>query len=528
MRQTMRTALRWSAVLLVLLASVATVYGSAESEAAAEDERLTISLIPFTPRGTTLGPDTWTELYLEERYGVNLEPWYDIDAYDTSAVQVRLATGDLPNMGACQGSLGECVDTGMVREVPREMIMEHMPNWMRWQEHYTGDLKWERTTVDGVNYAIPTALSMASTGQVMGFRADWMRAVGYEPEPVPDREFFRGPDSIAEIEELLLKFRNADPDGDGRKNSYGYMVWKNSADFQRTVLPNVFGAFGIQLHAWDVRDGEGYYSLVDPNYRDALIYVNTWWEQEIIHPDTPTAVRADVVRAMANDEFGAWSELDAWQSNYGAGPWGALRETHPDADIAYSITPVGPTGGRGTWYRNPNWGPISIGANTSDEVLIRLMQILEDQFSDAEAYARVFYGGEQGETWQIDENGYYVAIPETGAAKDGPTGALLGVRMISPAHIVPPVDKVYIAPNRHALQSWIETNQTPGPGIGFSPNRNEDERALAGNLKTIEQEFAWKAITGAIDIAASWDGYVEDMMNAGLAELLASLANKGM
>ena len=527
MRQKMRVSLRLAAALLVLSVPAATLFGAAESEAAA-DERLAISLIPFTPRGTTLGPDTWTELYIEERYGVNLEPWYDIDAYDTSAIQVRLATGDLPNMGACQGSLGECVDTGMVREVPREMIMEHMPNWMRWQEHYAGDQKWERTTVDGVNYAIPTALSMASTGQVMGFRADWMRAVGYEPEPVPDREFFRGPDSIAEIEELLLKFRNADPDGDGRKDSYGYMVWKNSVDFQRTVLPNVFGSFGIQLHVWDVRDGAGYYSLVDPNYRDALIYVNTWWEQEIIHPDTPIAVRADVVRAMANDEFGAWSELDAWQSQYGAGPWGALREVHPDADIAYSITPVGRTGGRGTWYRNPNWGPISIGANTSDEVLIKIMQILEDQFSDAELYARVFYGGEQGETWQIDENGYHVAIPGTGAAKDGASGALLGVRMISPAHIVPPVDKVYIAPNRHALQSWIEANQTSGPGIGFRPDWNEDERALAGNLKTIEQEFAWKGITGAIDIAASWDGYVEDMMNAGLEQLLESLANKGM
>ena len=156
------------------------------------------------------------------------------------------------------------------------------------------------------------------------------------------------------------------------------------------------------------------------------------------------------------------------------------------------------------------------------------MQILEDQFSDAELYARVFYGGEQGETWQIDENGYHVAIPGTGAAKDGASGALLGVRMISPAHIVPPVDKVYIAPNRHALQSWIEANQTPGPGIGFRPDWNEDKRALAGNLKTIEQEFAWKAITGAIDVAASWDDYVEDMMKAGLAELLESLANKGM
>ena len=88
--------------------------------------------------------------------------------------------------------------------------------------------------------------------------------------------------------------------------------------------------------------------------------------------------------------------------------------------------------------------------------------------------------------------------------------------------------KVYIAPNRHALQSWIESHQTPGPGIGFRPAWNEDERALAGNLKTIEQEFAWKGLTGAIDIAASWDAYVQDMMDAGLAQLLEALPGKSM
>ena len=29
------------------------------------------------------------------------------------------------------------------------------------------------------------------------------------------------------------------------------------------------------------------------------------------------------MKTMANNEFGAWSELDAWMSNTNAGPWGA-------------------------------------------------------------------------------------------------------------------------------------------------------------------------------------------------------------
>ena len=105
-----------------------------------------------------------------------------------------------------------------------------------------------------------------------------------------------------------------------------------------------------------------------------------------------------------------------------------------------------------------------------------------------------------------------------------------GVRMFSGhiAHIVPPIDKVYIAPGRHSLQKYLEDNQAKFPGYGFRPTWNEDERALLANIGTIEQEFAWKALTGQVDIDAEWDGYVRDMMNAGLGRLLETVANQGM
>ena len=525
----MRYLLKPMVTVVLLMLVTGGLFATAAGETtAAPEERLTITVMPFTPRGTTLAPDSPTELWIEETYNVELEPWYGIDNYDSEAITVREMAGDVPHWGGCRNEVAACVDVGIIREIPQDLIREHMPNWMRWADHYLGEEVWRRTEVDGVNYAIPVALSMASTGQTFGFRADWMRAVGVEPEPVPDRDFYKGPDSLAEIEDMLLKFRNEDPDGNGQKDSWGYMVWKNNADFQRTVFPNVLGAFGVQWQVWDERNGQGYYSLVDPHYRDALKYINRWWEMEIIHPDMPTAVRADVVRAMANDEFGAWEELDAWMSSFTAGPWGALVDAHPDAEVAYSITPVGPTGQRGTWYRDPNWGPETIGITASDEVMIKIMQILEDQWTNVDRYARVFFGGDQGETWQVDDNGYRVAIPGTGSAADAASGAALGVRLISPLHIVPPIDKVYIAPHRHALQSWLEQVQTPGPGIGFRPVWNEDERALIANIKTIEQEFAWKALTGAVNIDAAWDDYVQDMMNAGLDRLLQTVASQGM
>ena len=515
----MRIVSRTVATLLLLSLVTAGLFAAGAEEGSAT-ERMTISMRPFTNRGTTLAPDSVVELFIEDYFNIDLEPWYGIDFYDTEARNVRFASGDVPDI--LQEFAASWVDLGIVRELNRSLIRQHLPGYMKWADHYLGDEVWRRTTVDGVNYAVPTALSMASTSRVMGFRADWLRAVGYDPEPVPGKPFFRGPDTLEEIEEVLTAFRNEDPDGNGQKDSYGYMIWKNDTNFGTTFLPTVFGAFGVQLFIWDVKDGEGYYSMVDPNYKEALKYVNRWYEKGIIHPDTVSNVRADVLRAMSNGEFGAWSELDAWQSNYNAGPWGAYREANPDGDIAYSVTPAGPDGNRGSWYRDPNWTPWSIGINADDAKVVKIMQMIEEIYTDANLYAHLFIGGPEGEFYEWNDGGYAVPV-ESVAAKDAAGGTTLGVRILNyPPHIVPPIDKVYIAPNRHGLQAFIEENQAPGPGYGFRPVFNDDERALQSNIQTIEQEFAWQAVTGQIDIDAAWDGYVKNMMDAGLRQLLAT------
>ena len=483
---------------------------------------MVITVAPWTQRGMTLPMDTITELWLEEQYNVELRPWYDVDSYAGQQKQVKLAAGDIPDL------LGTFnvgyVEIGVVREIDQEMVRQYMPGYMKQADAYLGDEVWRRTMVDGVNYAIPSALSMASTGLLIGFRADWMEAVGVTPTQIPDREFLAGPDTIEEIEDLLLKFRNDDPDGNGKKDTYGWMPFKNSARFEESAMfPTVFGSYGVRIRTWNVVDGEPYYSMIDENYRAALKYLSTWWKKEIIHPDSVTAKRKDMIQAFVNDEFGSFSQYDSWQSNKDstAGPWGALKAKYPDMNVAYSVTPIGPTGKRGTWYRDPNWTPWCIGINADDATTIKLMQIIEDIFTDEEKYARVFAGVE-GEHFDWNADGYAVARPEVDPAK----AQELGLRMIlHMAHVVPPVDKVYIQPQRHALQTYIERTQVKFPAIGFRPVFGEEERALESNLRSIEDEFAWKALTGQIDVDGEWDRYVKSMMDAGLATLLDSLKN---
>lgn len=511
---------RLAALLLLLLVSPALLFATGEAEEATADGRPVITAFLMNPRGHTYPEDTMTELYLEERYDIDLQPFYDVDVYEQETVQVKLAAGDVPHI--LGGFNADWIDMGVVRELPKEMIWDNMPYYMEQAVNYIGeDQLWSRTEYDGVNYAVPTALSMASTGQVMGIRSDWVEAVGGDLEPVEGRDFYRGPDTLEELEELFTKFVEEDPDGNGEDDTYAYMVWQNTTGpVPRTFLPNVFGSFGVRLNTWQVEDGQVSYSMVDPAYKDALVYVQGWYEKGLIHPDTPTSVRADFLQKFANDEFAAWSELDSWQSSYDnvSAPWGALRAKDPDVKPVYVITPVGPTGDRGTWFRSPNWGPWSIGATADDETAALILRMYEDIYSNRDVYARATFGIE-GEHFEFTETGYARPFPE---AEEGSAQAELGLRMLTRwvSHIVPPVAKTYIAPNRYQLQSWLEENQVRYPDDGVSPAFSESQRAMMTNIETIQQEFFWNAVTNRVNIEDEWDSYVESMNNAGLTELL--------
>ena len=77
---------RWSLVLAGLLA-VAPVFAAPSQEgAAATDERLTISWMGPNNRGVLLPPDSPTELFLEEYFDVELEPWTDVDLYQSDQI----------------------------------------------------------------------------------------------------------------------------------------------------------------------------------------------------------------------------------------------------------------------------------------------------------------------------------------------------------------------------------------------------------------------------------------------------------
>src|SRR5690606_721313 len=94
-------------------------------------------------------------------------------------------------------------------------------------------------------------------------------------------------------------------------------------------------------------------------------------------------------------------------------PLGALLARNPAAEPVLIPPVTGESGMAGTFnmstlQQQPN---IYFGVNTSDEKLIRILQMLNAIYSDEKMYALVEYGIE-GEHYNVVD-GRYVPVPET-------------------------------------------------------------------------------------------------------------------
>ena len=114
-------ALLGLAAVLTGLLTATLAFGGAEQEGAAAEERLTISWMGPNNRGVLLPPDSPTELYLEEYFNVELEPWTDVDLYQSDQWKTRIASGDIPDYIKTDAIRSGLHDIGAVRVLSEEL-----------------------------------------------------------------------------------------------------------------------------------------------------------------------------------------------------------------------------------------------------------------------------------------------------------------------------------------------------------------------------------------------------------------------
>jgi len=380
---------------------------------------LDASALVFTSTGFTPPAESEGVDYYRDNYGLNLEV-LPVDISSDEAWNIFWAGGGYADIILPYGGQGKTlVNEGLVRPIEYDWIKEYMPRLytLLMQVYGTDEAALTALNINGETYCIPYFADTSTIGFNTVFRNDWLEAVGLE--------VYDGM-TVAELEEIVRAFAEDDPDGNGVDDTYAFTALLDGYSDGLYSLAAAYGT-SIRLSYYTAEDGKSMYSNANSDeYRTYMTKMAEWYQNGWIDPEAITDNRA-----MTRDKFAAgtigiladnpwWWELDRGE----VGPMQMLCATQ-GLEFANCVTFLTDIQSEvtGEPVHNSGLGSINgqasvyFGYETSDEVVIRMMKILNEgvrlfTFDEEDKQAILTYSerswGHQGEHWEVDEIGRVV------------------------------------------------------------------------------------------------------------------------
>lgn len=337
--------------------TVTTTAGTAEATAApAKQEPVTIEWLGYN---TNAQPDPECEVIKqqEEWYNIKFNFWFVDNQQWDQALGVKLASGDMPDVLKIKNTamVAQYVKQGVLAPITEDM-KKKIPLIMKNIEENGGIDQTLDAMYDGQLYAIKQVTVNGGYSWAVVWRKDWLKNVGIT----------KIPETLTEFEDALYKFRNNDPDQNGKKDTYG---------MSNTSLSIVFGAYGqiplgnftgkgTQTLRWTKKDGKYVIAAIQPEMKDALVLLQKWHKDGVIDPEFITGENTGgywaLTQAFSNGKIGVTSGslLYHWIPPLAPGLGGAacykdFVQVNPTATFGETIdmgkAPTGPYGKSGTY-----------------------------------------------------------------------------------------------------------------------------------------------------------------------------------
>lgn len=249
-----------------------------------DGKKMTIELVSPAPLNLPDGVEDFVQKKLSEKLGVNIK--YTAlgsgDDYD-SALNVRLTGGDIPDIFQVPNrksaiSSASTVNRDLMHDyVKSNLIMNLKPylDELKPLLKFTGDPKKPDLYKDGV-YLIPVKAQKFTYDTIM-VRNDWIKKVGGKVPKTPE-------DAL----ELCKQFTENDPDGNGKKDTYG-------------LFGAGIGVFNALLYTYDasvnndiiIRDGKVTSTLLSPYMKDGLKMCKQFVDEKVVDPDLTANMSSD-------------------------------------------------------------------------------------------------------------------------------------------------------------------------------------------------------------------------------------------
>ena len=444
---------------------------------------------------------------LEKRTGihVNFEA-APADQYNTS-MQTRLAAAkDLPDLIRVPDDPIRYATGGVIIPIDG-LIGDYAPNIISLFKERP-EVKKAMVAPNGRIYtlsAVVDARSMVNLNGI-GMRKDWLETLN-----------LKEPDTIDEWYEVLLAFKEGDPNGNGKKDEIPVLAMNVNG------LYKIAWSYGLHLALSDGwypdEDGNIVYEWIDPKMKDWLQEMNKWYEAGLLDPDMDTQNR-DKFTAKAIGDVGGVSVSDMtmqfpqWNER--------MINDYPHARWEGIVPPEGPKGNRMMEREQPTENyHYAITKDCENPKL--LMQWLDYMFASEEGKILMGNFGLEGLSYEM-VNGKpqftdYILKSEFGS---GIAQASLGVNGSFPRILMREmIEQRFLQYDGEVAQSNIATQYyVPSfPRVLASKEESDRFTGIMADITTYKDEMLIKFIQG-IEPLDKFDDYVISIQGLGIEDAI--------
>ncbi|MGY3437539.1 MULTISPECIES: extracellular solute-binding protein [unclassified Marinovum] len=424
------------------------------------------------------------------------------------AMNLLLAQGDLPDIVGSQLILQPVNQYGPEGAfVPlNDLVEEHAPNIKKFWEEHPGLVE-AISAYDGNYYYIPY-LPDGKYGRAWFVRQDWLDALGLEQ-----------PDTVDELYDTLVAFRDQDPNGNGQKDEVPFFVRDWEEAIRLVTLWDGRSSGSDTPHDFMVSDaGKVVHPYAQDNYRDGLANLAKWYDEGLI--DTEMFTRGSSSRdfLLGENLGGMTHDWFASTSGYNA----ALADKVEGFNFIPFLPPKSVSGVRMEEHRRIPIKPDGWAISFSNKHPIETIKYFDFWFSEQGSLLANF--GVEGETWDMVD-GEPVFKDEVLNSDQAVNAQLWAVGA--------QIKKGYPQDYRY---EWQWTADAARKGIELYDSEdllvdqflgvafNEEEQSVYDkfwpSIKTymLERQQAWVLGTG--DITEEWDDYIATLNKMGLEKVL--------
>lgn len=483
-----------------------------------EGESLTLNLM-----GPGMGLAEWENMPTlqdyQEKTGIDLTYTTPPSADFNTKLNLAFASGDLPDIvyGAGSNALTPAMELdygsqGILVPLEEYITPELMPNFYALTQEDPSILK-SITTPDGHIYSLP----MVSRNDTSIW---WQGPMWYNGTWLDNLGVTELPKTTDELYELLLRFKNEDPNGNGQADE----IPLTDVDMNSTRVW-LMSAFGLRTRGIQVDDGVVSYTPISENYKAYLEYMNKLYNEGLLDPEVYGQSDEQKKAKGQNDQLGLYADYFSFFTS-GKTDVEAMKDPmfQPlTSDLSpEAVIPASPRISRGAFAIT--------NVNPSPEASLRWV----DYFYSEEG-AKYLEQGPEGALWEYQTNsdGKQVRVYTEDVDLDNTEderGKITPVYgLIAPTLVLDNTDEYMIRvaaddQPQSEFSDWVasETKEkmediavVPFPLLYLTVEENDQVGATATDLSTYVEQMEAKFITGVEDFS-NWDHYVETIESMGI------------